>query len=134
MFLHDFKQYIIEINLSRSVKKFCFWFKYAAVISVIIERDLSHSTIHMSIPRNVCKNIQEIHYDVQRTSCWTVRMPDVEVLGHSGRNERVQNEIIKRKLSVPKRRAYPTSCSSSFPIAPFASSRKTTSQNRRIKA
>lgn len=28
-------------------------------------------------------------------------MPDVEVLGHSERNERAQNEITKRNLSVP---------------------------------
>lgn len=42
-------------------------------------------------------------------------MPDVEVLGHSGRNERAQNEITK--LSVPRRRAYPTSRLSLFLIA-----------------
>lgn len=125
-----------ENNWDKSIAsiKICCWFKYAAVISVITTRDLSRSTIHMSVSRNVCENIQEIHYDVQRT-CWrTVRMPDVEVLGHSGRNERAQNEITKRKLSVPGRRAYPTSRSSPFLIAPFAFSRRTTSQDRRIKA
>lgn len=100
---------IIKINLSQFVQ-FCCWFKYAAIISVITGRNLSRSTVHMFIPQNVCKNIQEIHYDVQRTSCWrTVRMVDVEVLGHSGQNERAQNEITKCKLSVPGRRAYPTS-------------------------
>lgn len=125
---------IIEINLYQFVK-FCCWFKYAAVISVITARDQALSTIHMSVPRNVCENIQEIHYDVQRTSYWrTVHMPDVEVLGHSERNERAQNEITKRKLSVPGRRAYPTSRSSLFLIAPFASSWRTTSQDRRIQA
>lgn len=64
------------------------------------------------------------------------RMSRTYGLRTPGRNERAQNEITKRKLSVPRQyRAYPTSRASPFLIAPFASRAGcTTRQDQRTKA
>lgn len=124
-----------ENNWDKSISsvKICCWFKYA-VISVITTRDLSRSTIHNVRP---AKRLRKY----TGNTLWRSTNLMLENCSHAGcRGSRTlgmkwaQNEITKRKLSVPGRRAYPTSRSSPFLIAPFAFSHRTTSQDRRIKA
>jgi len=68
-----FSDFVANWNKSQFVK--FSWFKYVAIISIVTMRDLSRSTIYMFVSRNICENVQEIYYDIQRISCWrTVRV------------------------------------------------------------